>query len=57
MTSQKVWDDQEMTNADVSVMDGQGVMALVLAAIRAELFWDGALLGFLKEDCIQKWLE
>lgn len=51
------WDAQEMTNADVSAMDGQGVMALVLAAIRAERFCDGALLDFLKKGCIQKWLE
>jgi len=51
------WDDQEMTNADVSAMDGQGVMALLLAAIRAERFCDGALLDFLKKGCIQKWLE
>ena len=51
------WDDAEMTNADVSDMDGQGVMALLLAAIRAERFCDGALLDFLKKGCIQKWLE
>lgn len=51
------WDDQEMTNADVSEMDGQGVMALLLAAIRADRFCDGALLDFLRRGCIQKWLE
>ena len=51
------WSDQEMTNADVSEMDGQGVMALLLAAIRAERFCDGALLDFLRKGCIQKWLE
>lgn len=51
------WNDVEMTNADVSNMDGQGVMALLLAAIRAERFCDGALLDFLQKGCIQKWLE
>lgn len=51
------WSDQEMTNADVSEIDGQGVMALLLAAIRAERFCDGALLDFLRKGCIQKWLE
>lgn len=51
------WGDQAMTAADVSNMDGQGVMALLLAAIRAERFCDGALLDFLKKGCIQKWLE
>lgn len=51
------WGDQAMTAADVSNMDGQGVMALLLAAIRAERFSDGALLDFLKRGLIQKWLE
>lgn len=51
------WNDESMTNADVAEMDGQGVMALILAAIRAERFCDGALLDFLKKGCIQKWLE
>lgn len=51
------WDDQEMTNADISEMDGQGVMALLLATIRAERFCAGALLDLLKKGCIIKWLE
>lgn len=51
------WGDRAMTNADVSKMDGLGVMALLMAAIRAERFCDGALLDFLKKGCIQKWLE
>lgn len=51
------WSDEAMVGADVSRMDGQGVMALLLAAIRAERFCDGALLHFLEEGCIQKWLE
>lgn len=51
------WSDESMTNADVTEIDGQGVMALILAAIRAERFCDGALLDFLKKGCIQKWLE
>ena len=45
-----------MANADVSMMDGQGVMTLILAAIRAERFCDGALLTYLKKGCIKKWL-
>ena len=51
------WDAQEMTDADVSRMDGQCVMALLLGAIRAERFCDGALLDFLKKGCVTKWLE
>lgn len=51
------WSNDSMANADVTEMDGQGVMALILAAIRAERFCDGALLDFLKRGHIQKWLE
>ncbi len=50
------WGDKDMTEADVSKLDGQGTMALLLAAVRAERFCDGALLDFLKKGCIQKWL-
>ncbi len=50
------WGDKDMTKADVSKLDGQGTMALLLAAVRAERFCDGALLDFLKKGCIQKWL-
>ena len=51
------WGNKSMDAADVSDMDGQGVMALVLGAVRAERFCDGALLGFFKRGSIQKWLE
>ena len=37
---------QAMSGADVSELDGQAVMALLLGAVRAERFCDGALLGF-----------
>lgn len=47
----------EMINADVSEMDGQGVMALLLASIRADRFCEGILLEFFRNDCIHKWLE
>lgn len=51
------WGNKSMDEADVSDMDGQGVMALVLGAVRAERFCDGALLGFFKRGSIQRWLE
>lgn len=51
------WSDSSMKGADVSKMDGKGVMALLIAAIRAERFCDGALLDFLKSGFVQKWLE
>ena len=51
------WGDKSMAAADVSDMDGQGVMALLMGAVRAERFCDGALLDFFENGCIQKWIE
>ena len=51
------WGMDSMSAKDVSVLDGKCVMALLMSAVRAERFCDGALLGFFKEGCIKKWLE
>lgn len=51
------WDSRSMTAADVDKMDAQCVLALIVGAIRAERFCDGALLGFLKDGAIIRWLE
>ncbi len=51
------WDSDIMEKADISNASGQFVMALIVGVIRAERFCDGALLGFLKNGCIIKWLE
>ena len=45
-----------MSAVDVSRMDGQGVMALIMAAVRAERFCDGALKEFFENGSIEKWL-
>lgn len=50
------WDEEIMTNVDVSHMNGQVVMALIYGAIRAEKFCSGALNSFLELGCIEKWL-
>lgn len=50
------WDEEIMKNTDVSNLNGQAVMALILGAIRAEKFCSGALNSFLEQGCIQKWL-
>jgi hypothetical protein len=46
-----------MQNADVSNLNGRSVMALLLGAVRAERFCDGALLDFCKNGSLAKWLE
>lgn len=45
-----------MSGADVSELDGQAVMALLLGAVRAERFCDGALLGFFGDGSMRRWL-
>ncbi len=51
------WDSTSMEQADVSNIDAKGVIALLMGAVRAERFCDGALLSFLKSGCILRWLE
>ena len=51
------WGLESTKSADVSSMDGQCVMALIVGAIRAERFCDGALLDFFKNGYIVKWLK
>lgn len=51
------WGTESMENADVSGLDGKAVMALLVGAIRAERFCDGALLNFLMSGTIQRWLQ
>lgn len=50
------WGSQAMSGADVSELDGRAVMALLLGAVRAERFCDGALLGFFGDGSMRRWL-
>lgn len=51
------WDHDEMRNAQVDTLDAQCILALIMGAIRAERFCDGALLGFFEGGYILKWLK
>lgn len=51
------WGTRSMEAADVSKLDTQAVLALLLGAIRAERFCDGALLGLLESGAILRWLK
>lgn len=51
------WGSVSMDAVDVSGKEGICVMALLLGAVRAERFCDGALLGFFQKGSIQRWLE
>jgi len=50
------WGMDSMMNADVSSLDDQTVMALIMGAIRADRFCEGALLGFFKDGSMKRWL-
>jgi len=51
------WGMNSMTTAVIENLDAKCILAMILGAIRAERFCDGALLGFLEEGSIARWLE
>lgn len=51
------WNAQSMETAVVDDLDAKCVVALIYGAIRAERFCDGAILAFLKDGTIVRWLE
>lgn len=51
------WSAKSMETAVVDDLDAKCVVALIYGAIRAERFCDGALLAFLKDGTIVRWLE
>ena len=50
------WDLRSMENADVSNMDAQGIMALLMGMVRGERFCDGAIMAMIKSGAVKKWL-
>lgn len=51
------WEIESMLAVDKSKIDGRTIMAMLMGAVRAERFCDGALLDFYKSGCILKWLD
>ena len=51
-----VWEKESMQDADISAFDGKCVMALIMGAVRADRFSEGALLSFFRSGTIAKWL-
>lgn len=51
------WGIRSMEAADVSKLDATVILALLLGAVRAERFCDGALLSFLESGAVLRWLE
>lgn len=50
------WDSDSMKRANVRTLTDDTILSLLIGAVRAEKFCDGALLDFLKSGSIQKWL-
>ncbi len=50
------WNTASMSGADATNLNGNVVMALLVAAVRAERFSDGAILRFLENGSIERWL-
>ena len=50
------WDSDSMKRANVRTLTDDTILSLLIGAVRAEKFCDGALLNFLTSGSIQKWL-
>lgn len=51
------WGYDSMMKADASELDAQCILALLIASLRAERFCDGALLEFIKNGAVARWLK
>lgn len=51
------WGMDSMSTAVVENLDAKCVIAMILGALRAERFCDGALLGFFENGSIARWIE
>ena len=51
------WESKSMSEADVSKADGQLIMALLVGALRADRFCEGAFLGFCEDGSVLRWLK
>lgn len=51
------WGMDSMSTAVVENLDEKCVLAMILGAVRAERFCDGALLGFFENGSMARWIE
>ena len=50
------WSMDSFREADVSIMDAQGILAMLVGLLRAERFCDGVILEALESGLVLKWL-
>lgn len=51
------WESKSMSSAIVEDLDARCICALLVGAVRAERFCDGALMSFFKNGSITRWLQ
>lgn len=51
------WGSDSMAEADPAALDARAILALLVGAVRADRFSEGALFGFLENGSIGRWLE
>ncbi|WP_353948644.1 ADP-ribosylglycohydrolase family protein [Sporolactobacillus sp. Y61] len=51
------WDSEVMRHAGTDSLDAQCILALIMGAIRAKQFCDGALFDFFQDGSMVKWLK
>ena len=51
------WGSKSMSGAIVEDLDARCICAMLVGAVRAERFCDGALMAFFKDGSITRWLQ
>lgn len=51
------WSQSSMREADVSAMDSQAVLALIMGVAQAERFCEGTFGSFFRDGTMTKWLQ
>lgn len=50
------WDIKDMSNTDVTSLDEKVILALILGATKDVSFYDGALLPYIENGSLERWL-
>lgn len=50
------WSEESMKHAEVSLLDGRTILALIVGIIRADRFYDGTSQRFFENGYMIKWL-
>lgn len=51
------WDIEDMSNADVTSLDEKVILALILGATKDVSFYEGALLPYIENGSLERWLK